>query len=233
VRLARSGSLVHLEEPDADFGHREFLDVAHIMISMFFLASSLIVIVTPGQDAAIITQMVLRSARRAPALAAVAGMITGGVGHMCLAITGVSLLLRANSGLFVAVQVTGAAVLLCWGAWTMWESFRPATARGPDTEPASGRSFAIGFLSAATNAKVAIFLLVFFPQFVPAGFPPTSTMVVLAAVYLSLSSIWLVTFVELVYRMRERVLTGRTSLLLQRLMAVVLGVFAVRLLLGL
>lgn len=203
------------------------------MISMFFLVSSLVVIVTPGQDAALITQTVLRSTRRAPALAATAGLITGGVGHVCLAITGVSLLLSTNPGLFIAVQVTGATVLLFWGAWTMWESFRPATAHGPDTEPAGGRSFAIGFLSAATNAKVAIFLLVFLPQFVPAGLPPISTMVVLAAIYLSLAGTWLIILVELVYRMRERVLAGRTRLLLQRLMAVVLGVFAVRLLLGL
>ena len=203
------------------------------MISIFFLVSSLVVIVTPGQDAAIITQMVLRSARRVPALAAAAGMITGGVGHVCLAITGVSLLLRTNPGLFVAVQVTGATVLLFWGAWTMWESFRPAKDRGPDTEPAGGRSFAIGFLSAATNAKSAIFLLVFLPQFVPAGRPPISTMVVLAAIYLSLASTWFIVLVELVYRLRERVLAGRTRLLLQRLMAVVLGVFAVLLLLDL
>lgn len=203
------------------------------MISVYFLISSLVVIVTPGQDAALITQTVLRSARRAPGLAVVAGLITGGVGHVCLAITGVSLLLRTNPGLFVAVQVTGATVLLFWGAWTMWESFRPATARGPDTEPAIGRSFAIGLLSAATNAKVAVFLLVFLPQFVPEGLPPTSTMVVLAAVYLSIGLTWLIILVELVYRMRERVLAGRTRLLLQRLMAVVLGAFAVRLLLGL
>src|SRR5690349_2990639 len=137
------------------------------MISLYFLVSSLVVIVTPGQDAAIISQTVLRSTHRAPALAAAAGMITGGVGHVCLAITGVSLLLVANPGLFIAVQVTGATVLLLWGAWTMWESFRPTTARRPETEPASGRSFAIGFLSAATNAKTATFLLVFLPQFVP------------------------------------------------------------------
>lgn len=203
------------------------------MISIFFLVSSLVVIVTPGQDAAIITQTVLRSARRAPALAAAAGMIVGGIGHVCLAITGVSLVLRTNPGLFIAVQVTGAAILLLWGAWTMWESFRPAAARGPETEPARGRSFALGLLSAATNAKVAVFLLVFLPQFVPAGLPPVSTMVVLAAVYLSLGGTWLVILVELVYRMRERVMSGRTRLLLQRLMAVVLGMFAVRLLLGL
>lgn len=203
------------------------------MISVFFLVSSLVVIVTPGQDAALITQTVLRSARRAPALAAAAGMIAGGVGHVCLAITGVSLLMRTNPGVFVAVQVAGAAVLLFWGAWTMWETFRPAASHGPDIEPAGGRSFAIGLLSAATNAKSAIFLLVFLPQFVPAGLPPSSTMVVLAAVYLSLATTWLIVLVELVYRLRERVLAGRTRLLLQRLMALVLGAFAVRLLLGL
>lgn len=203
------------------------------MISAYFLVSSLFVIVTPGQDAAIISQTVLRSARRRPALAAAAGMITGGVGHVCLAITGVSLLLLTNPGLFLAVQITGATVLLVWAAWTMWESFRPATARGPDPEPATGRSFAIGFLSAATNAKTATFLLLFLPQFVPEDLPPISTMVVLAAVYLTLAALWLVILVELVYRMRERVMGGRTKRLLQRLMAVVLALLAVRLLLGL
>lgn len=203
------------------------------MISAFFIVSSLVVIVTPGQDTALITQTVLRSTRRRPALAAAAGMITAGVGHVCLAITGVSLLLRTNPGLFIAVQLTGATVLLLWGAWTLRESFRPATATSQDTDPAGGKSFAIGFISTATNAKVAVFLLAFLPQFVPAGLPPTSTMMVLAAVYLSLGCAWLLILIELVHRIRDRILSTRTRRVLQRIMAVLFGVFAVRLLLTL
>jgi threonine/homoserine/homoserine lactone efflux protein len=203
------------------------------MISALFIASSLVVIVTPGPDAALITQTVLRSAGRRPALAAAAGMITAGLGHVCLSITGVSLLLRTNPALFDALQLTGAAVLLAWGAWTLRESFRPAVEAGGVAEPAGGRSFAIGFLSTITNAKVAVFLLAFLPQFVPAGHPPAATMIVLAAVYLAMGAAWLLTLIELVHRLRHRILTPTTRRLLQRLLALVLGAFALRLILTL
>jgi threonine/homoserine/homoserine lactone efflux protein len=204
------------------------------MISALFIASSLVVIVTPGPDAALITQTVLRSAGRRPALAAAAGMITAGAAHACLSITGVSLLLRTNSALFDALQLTGAAVLLAWGAWTLRESFRPADVGGAAMpEPGGRHSFAIGFLSTITNAKVAVFLLAFLPQFVPAGHPPAATMIVLAAVYLLLGAAWLLTLIALVHRLRHRILTPTTHRYLQRLLALVLGAFALRLILTL
>lgn len=59
-------------------------------ISLAFLGSALVVIVTPGPDLALLTGILVRTGRRAPALSAAAGMTLAGGGYALLAITGVA-----------------------------------------------------------------------------------------------------------------------------------------------
>lgn len=201
-----------------------------MMISGVFLASSLLVVLAPGPDAAMISQIMLRFGRRGPGLAAAGGMITAGVGHALLSVAGVSLLDRAPI-LFTALRIAGAATLLVWGLWSLWESLRPPAPpdAGSPEPPAHARSFLLGFLSTATNAKVGLFLIAFLPQFVPAGAPATPTMAVLAAVHLMIGATWLCVLVELAYRLRERLLARRMVDVLQRLTAVLFIALALRL----
>jgi threonine/homoserine/homoserine lactone efflux protein len=198
-------------------------------VSGAFVLSSMLVIMTPGVDAALITQTVFRFARRGPALAAAAGMITAGCGHALLSITSASLL--PTAGLFVAWQALGAAVLLAWGSWSLWESFHPAVPTSVTTpEPPRRRSFLVGFLSTATNPKVGLFLVAFLPQFVPPGSPTTSTLAVLAVVHLTIGAVWLCVWVELNYRLRRRTPAPGLVRLLRRLTAVLFIALAARLL---
>lgn len=198
------------------------------MVGRAFLLSSMLVIMTPGVDAALITQTVFRFARRGPALAAAGGMITAGCGHALLSVTTASLL--PTAGLFVAWQAMGAAVLLAWGSWSLWESFRPvAPASASTPAPPRRRSFLVGFLSTATNPKVGLFLVAFLPQFVPPGSPTTSTLAVLATVYLAMGAIWLCVWVELNYRLRRRTPATGLVRLLRRLTALLFIALAARL----
>jgi threonine/homoserine/homoserine lactone efflux protein len=202
------------------------------MISGVFLLSSLVVIMTPGPDAALITRTVLRYGR-GPALAAAAGMITAGAGHAGLSVFGVVLVLRTEPGLFTAVRWFGAATLLLWGGWTLWESFRHVPAPAPDSAPADRRRYLfLGFLSTALNPKVGLFLVAFLPQFVPPGARPVPTMLVLAAVYLAIGAGWLTVLTELIYQLRQRVFGPVAVRAMQRLTGLLFLGMAVRLIAG-
>ncbi|MEU4847859.1 LysE family translocator [Streptomyces gilvosporeus] len=186
------------------------------MISGWFLGSSLLVITTPGPDAALVTQLVLRTGRRAPAYAAAAGMLTAGAAHATLAISGVSLVLAGRPGLFTAVRWGGAALMLLWGLRALRSALRGH--RSPDAPgPASGRPPPVslrrcwlqGLLCTGANPKVGLFLLAFLPQFVPPGEPPARTMAVLAAVHLSLAALWLALLSGAVHLLRRWVTARR------------------------
>ncbi|MEU9115680.1 LysE family translocator [Streptomyces sp. NPDC048483] len=186
------------------------------MISGWFLGSALLVITTPGPDAALITQLVLRTGRRAPALAAAAGMLTAGAAHAALAISGVSLVLVGRPELFTAVRWCGAAVMLLWGIRALRSALRrPPPPDEPGTEPgrpppvSMWRCWLQGLLCTGANPKVGLFLLAFLPQFVPPGDPPARTMAVLAAVHLSLAALWLTVLSGAVYLLRRWVAARR------------------------
>ncbi|MFF4698255.1 LysE family translocator [Streptomyces chattanoogensis] len=186
------------------------------MISGWFLGSSLLVITTPGPDAALVTQLVLRTGRRAPAFAAAAGMLTAGAVHAALAISGVSLVPAGRPQLFTAVRWCGAAVMLVWGVRALRSALRgpqpsdppgPGTGRPPPVD--LRRCWLQGLLCTGANPKVGLFLLAFLPQFVPPGDPPARTMAVLATVHLSLAALWLALLSGAVHVLRRWVAARR------------------------
>lgn len=177
-----------------------------MIVSGLFLASSVLVIVTPGPDAALITRLVLGGAGRLGGLTAAAGMVTAGLGHATASISGVSLLVTANGTLFRAVQWVGAAALCYWGVRSLLDALRPRTGTSETSAAAvpgrvAGRAFLQGLVCTGTNPKVGLFLLAFLPQFVPAGESPIRSMAVLAAVYLAIAAAWLVILTELLVRL--------------------------------
>ncbi|UQA97267.1 LysE family translocator [Streptomyces halobius] len=216
------------------------------MISGFFLGSSLLVITTPGPDAALVTQLVLRTGRRTPALAAAVGMLTAGALHATLAISGVSLVLAGRPELFTAVRWCGAAVMLLWGIRALRAALRPdcPSPREPGQDarqpaPTSlRRCWLQGLLCTGSNPKVGLFLLAFLPQFVPPGDPPARTMAVLAAVHLSLAALWLAFLSGAVHLLRRWVAARRPHAgagmgrVVEAVVGTVFIAFAVRLGLG-
>ena len=228
------------------------------MISGLFLGTSLLVIVVPGPDATLIAQLVLRTGVRTPAAFAAAGMISAGIGHALLAVTGVSLLLSTRPAVFTALQWCGAALMLVWGVRAVLGALRqpapeaapppdgPAAAHPADDPLASAtgrwtpwRSFGLGAACTGSNPKVGLFLLAYLPQFVPPGAPAARSITLLATVYLSLGALWLTFLVLSIHQLHVRTLarrrTGRAQLPVRVLEAVAGAVFiafAVRLAYG-
>lgn len=199
-------------------------------IPLVFLGSSILVIVTPGPDLALITRMVLTRRRLRPAVAAAFGMVTAAATQMVVGALGMAALLAAEPSLFTALRWAGAAVLLGMAALALRSALRPAPA-APPRQP-TGRAFVQGLLCTGTNPKVGVFLMAFLPQFVPPGADPVRGVAVLAAVYLSLVLLWLLTWMSLIDRLARHVHTPSASRVADGFTAALFTFFAVGLSVG-
>jgi threonine/homoserine/homoserine lactone efflux protein len=133
-----------------------------------FIATAIVLILTPGQDTFFILGRSL-SGGRAAGIAAALGVSAGTVGHTVLAALGLSALLATSPYAFMAVKLAGAAYLLYIGIKAMLT--RPAQAPGGDAAANGGRwpAFRQGIITNLLNPKVALFFLALMPQFIDAG----------------------------------------------------------------
>ncbi len=204
------------------------------IVTITFLASSLLVIMTPGPDLVLVTRMVLTHRRLRPAAIAAAGMISAGAAQAALGAAGLAWLLSANPALFTAFRVTGAAVLFGWAMVVLRSALRPAAPdASPPEPPPARRAFLQGFFCTGANPKVGVFLMAFLPQFVPRGADPASGVAQLAAVYLAIGLCWLLAWITLVHRFGGFVRAPLATRAADGLIAAVFSFFAVRLVLGL
>ncbi|HET6827406.1 MAG TPA: LysE family transporter, partial [Ramlibacter sp.] len=76
------------------------------------------IIVVPGMDMAFVLSSALADGRRA-GLAAVAGIVAGGMVHVAMGALGVGLVLQVFPAAFNAVLVAG-ALYVAWMGWGLW-----------------------------------------------------------------------------------------------------------------
>ena len=147
-----------------------------------FLAASVAVIATPGQDMLLVMSRAITHGTRAGVVTA-AGVSVGLVGHTVLAALGLGVLLRASDGLFTAVKVAGAAYLLYLGVQLLLtRAARLAVAAS--TRHSLSRLFLTGAASNLSNPKIAVFYVAFLPQFMSPSAPrPTATLLTLGLVF--------------------------------------------------
>ena len=138
---------------------------------LLFIASGLLLNITPGADTLyIVTHSATRGARAG--VAAAFGVSLGCCFHILAAALGLSALLAASASAFTIVKLVGAAYLVYVGV-SMWRSRSEAPADVAKPVPqARWRSvLAQGFLTNALNPKVALFFLAFMPQFIAPDAP--------------------------------------------------------------
>jgi threonine/homoserine/homoserine lactone efflux protein len=133
-----------------------------------FIATAIVLILTPGQDTFFILGRSLAGGRSA-GVAAALGVSAGTVGHTILAALGLSALLATSPYAFMAVKFAGAAYLLYIGVRALMT--RSAPAPGADAAANGGRwpAFRQGIITNLLNPKVALFFLALMPQFIEAG----------------------------------------------------------------
>ena len=151
-----------------------------------FLLTSLLVIVTPGQDMMLVMSRAVAQGSRA-GLATAAGVSVGLLGHTLLTSLGLGSLLLASERLFTVLKFVGAAYLIYLGLRLILSQ----AARLELKQVKAARLeqlFLTGALSNLSNPKVAIFYFAFLPQFIsPDVQNPTVLLLVLGASFAALT----------------------------------------------
>jgi threonine/homoserine/homoserine lactone efflux protein len=167
-----------------------------------FLGLTVVLLLTPGPNQALLTSRVLSGGRRA-GWATVRGLSAGMALHIVAAVVGLSALLASSSQVFGWVKLAGGAYLIYLGVAALARSRRPAAGE-PEREGEAGVSgFRDGLLSMALNPKAAVFFVAIVPQFVEPGPGASARVALLLCVYgLAALAFW-VGLVLLVHRAQE------------------------------
>jgi len=158
-----------------------------------FIATAILLIITPGQDTFFILGRSLSGGRSA-GIAAALGISTGTVVHTILAALGLSALLATSPYAFMAVKFAGAAYLVFIGLRALLT--RATGLPGEDTASGSqdrSSAFRQGVLTNLLNPKVALFFLALMPQFIDAASTrKVGAFLVLGLTFVTLGLIWVV-----------------------------------------
>lgn len=142
----------------------EWLNLAHTAHLWVFFLLVFGIVALPGLDMAFVLGSTLVDGIKG-GLAALAGVVVGGVVHTAMAGLGVGLALQALPQLFNAMLAAGALYL----AWIGWQLVRGAAALA-EVRSAPSRpwpvTFRRGLLTCLLNPKAYLFMVAVFPQFV-------------------------------------------------------------------
>ena len=157
---------------------------------LVFMASAILLNLTPGQDTMYILGRSMAQGRRAGVLS-VLGITSGSFVHTLAAAFGLSAILATSASAFLAVKMAGAAYLTYLGIRMLFErssSDGQLTMFAPESEWAIYRA---AFLTNLLNPKVALFFMAFLPQFVsPAADAKVLAFVFLGALFMTSGTIW-------------------------------------------
>ena len=138
-------------------------DVLSQEVIFAFIAASIVLSFVPGPDNIfVMTQSALRGWR--VGFFTTLGLCTGLVGHTLLVAVGVSVIFQTSTIAFNGLKILGACYLVYLG----WLSLKnEELVLGESKEKSTNQSYYItGIIMNLTNPKVALFFLVFLPQFV-------------------------------------------------------------------
>ena len=152
-------------------------------MSIEFLITSFIVVVSPGTGVLYTLAAGLSRGSRASVVAAF-GCTIGIVPHMAAAIMGLAALLHTSALAFQTFKYLGVIYLL----YMAWNTLRERGALKVEKEVGTRSAVQVtvtAILINILNPKLSIFFLAFLPQFVSAGEPsPLSRMLELSAVFM-------------------------------------------------
>ncbi len=155
-------------------------------MSIEFLVTSLIVIVSPGTGVLFTLAAGLSRGSRASIVAAF-GCTLGIVPHMAAAIMGLAALLHTSALAFQTLKYLGVAYLL----YMAWSALKERGALRVEQEVGARSTIEVtttAILINILNPKLSIFFLAFLPQFVSANEPhPLAHMFMLSVVFMLLT----------------------------------------------
>ena len=138
-------------------------DVLNLEVAIAFVAASVVLSIVPGPDNIfVMTQSALKGWR--VGFFITLGLCTGLVGHTLLVAIGVSVIFQTSALAFNGLKILGACYLVYLGFLSLKNE---ELVLGESKEKSTNQSYYItGIIMNLTNPKVALFFLVFLPQFV-------------------------------------------------------------------
>ena len=181
-----------------------------------FVASGVLLNMTPGPDTLYIVGRSVAQGRRAGVLS-VLGISTGILVHTLAAAIGLSALLAGSATAFTVLRYAGAAYLIYLGLRLLLSGGGeggPADTPNTDVPPGSWAVYRQGLLTNVLNPKVALFFLAFLPQFVDPNSPHrVAAFLFLGLAFVCTGTAWCLGVVWFASaasrRLRERRGTGR------------------------
>jgi threonine/homoserine/homoserine lactone efflux protein len=175
-------------------------------MSISFLLTSLIVIVSPGTGVLYTLAVALTKGSRA-SVAAAFGCTLGIVPHMSAAMLGLAAVLHTSALAFAALKYCGVVYLL----YMAWQALREQGALAIDARldaRSAKRVIVTGFLINILNPKLSIFFLAFLPQFIAAEEGrPLLRMLELSAAFMAMTFAIFVVYGLFAAYVRDRVVT--------------------------
>ena len=130
---------------------------------VFFLVTSLLVILIPGQDMVLVLSRGMTQGAKA-GMATAGGVSVGLLGHTMLAALGLGALLLSSDLLFTIFKYIGAVYLTYLGFRLILTRVSRLEIAGSSEKPLK-RLFVEGALSNISNPKITFFYFAFLPQF--------------------------------------------------------------------
>ncbi|GAA3346924.1 LysE family translocator [Amorphoplanes nipponensis] len=216
-----------------------------------FLTASIVIILVPGVDFALVTRQTVRHGRRA-GFAVLGGLTVAALLHASLATAGLSALLISSPRVYTVLRIAGALYLLYLGGTILWAArprrtvpaAQPVTVGGGsgdgtptqnppvEEEHTARRSFTMGIASQLLNVKVVIFYVSFVPQFVTSGEGAAARTAVLAATFIGLAVLWWASYILLIDRLHTWLTRPSVLVVIERVTGLIMIVLAVRLVLS-
>jgi threonine/homoserine/homoserine lactone efflux protein len=179
-------------------------------MSVEFLLTSLIVIVSPGTGVLYTLAAGLSRGSRASVVAAF-GCTLGIVPHMAAAIFGLAALLHASAVAFQTFKYLGVAYLLymAWNALKERGALRIESTAGTKLREVAALKVTVeAILINILNPKLSIFFFAFLPQFISGTEPhPLAHMALLSAVFMALTFVVFVGYGLFAAAIRDHVIS--------------------------
>jgi threonine/homoserine/homoserine lactone efflux protein len=175
-------------------------------VSIEFLLTSLIVVVSPGTGVLYTLAAGLSRGARASVIAAL-GCTLGIVPHMAAAILGLAALLHTSALAFQTLKYLGVAYLL-YMAWSTLREQGALKVEGDLAPRSAPKVIAAGILLNILNPKLSIFFFAFLPQFVSSDEPQAlPRMLELSSVFMLLTFVVFVCYGVFAAAIRSHVIS--------------------------
>ena len=166
------------------------MDFLGIEILLAFISASVILCFVPGPDNIfVLTQSAIRGWR--VGFITTLGLCSGLVVHTVLVALGVAVIFQTSSLAFQGLKIIGA----CYLVILAFKSIRSEKFDLNSTKNPKESYYITGVVMNLTNPKVAIFFLVFLPQFVVAGITNVSTQMLLLGFVFILCTLCVFSFI--------------------------------------